>query len=396
MYDLIAGGKHADWNRALSVAEYIEDVLTHCGWPTGEIVEPEKDLAKHLGTGCAVVRQALRLLEMRGVGTVRRGTSGGLILARPSPQLLVSAMSQHLRWLGLRHEQIAATRLRVQSHQWASSNFNYTVNDDGRAVSKPLALLLAVLSQLDRAEPDAADELSAPDTDYHTHQQAIYVANLLAGEITYARCVTGYRLGSLSELSYHYGVGLPTFTQSVRLLADFGVLKGRRGKSGGLFLQLPKEEAIVRRINSQLLALQLSIEESEEFVWFINTLHARAAAERAVVTAGISAAMDALAHASGECFQYYWTLLQREIAEAANIPVLHMFVRCFAAYNIRAFRPKGPSQHNEMAAALQASRDVVNAIANGEPANAEIAQSRCHEIIENCKSVNRFVTLVRH
>ncbi len=52
----------------------------------GMLVASEQDLRAHHDIGRSVLRQAVRILEERGVAFMRRGSGGGLIVAAPNPE----------------------------------------------------------------------------------------------------------------------------------------------------------------------------------------------------------------------------------------------------------------------------------------------------------------------
>lgn len=51
----------------------------------GDVLDSESQMATNLGVGRASVREALRLLEMIGLVTIRQGAGGGPALRRPEP-----------------------------------------------------------------------------------------------------------------------------------------------------------------------------------------------------------------------------------------------------------------------------------------------------------------------
>lgn len=57
-------------------------------WPTGSALPAERDLAATTGLGRSSVREALRILEIRGLVRTRPGRHGGSIVAQPTDALL--------------------------------------------------------------------------------------------------------------------------------------------------------------------------------------------------------------------------------------------------------------------------------------------------------------------
>lgn len=74
--------------KALSVAE-------------GEFLGSEEDLQNTIGVARLTLRQAARLLEKEGILRVRRGPNGGYFSARPSIDVVETAVSAYLRANGI-------------------------------------------------------------------------------------------------------------------------------------------------------------------------------------------------------------------------------------------------------------------------------------------------------
>ncbi len=66
----------------------------------GARLPPEKAMVESFGAGRTTVREALRLLETRGVITIRPGPGGGPIVRRPRPEDLGEALTLILEFEG--------------------------------------------------------------------------------------------------------------------------------------------------------------------------------------------------------------------------------------------------------------------------------------------------------
>jgi len=380
VYDLIAGEPAGCRNRAASLAETIEDDLMRTGWAPGRIVGPERELLTRYRVGRTVLRQALGILETRGVGRVRRGPDGGLLVSNGDWRGLVTFLANYLRWIGTSGDDIEQARRHIAN---AGGRANQSHDDAGppRAALGPQMLLMETL---DACDSNVEIELPLAAIGSRLNRLAARVVVQLAREITHEHCASGHYLGSIQQLSDRYGLDRRTMAQAIRLIADFDVLDIHRGRNGGLFLRAPRDEAVVRLIHGLLLALPLPLDETHAFVWTLNRIHARAAAERGVVTPEIRNSLESLQRTQGGQAGFFWIRLQRDIATAARLPALHLFSRCFAAYSIRADSPARhpPIDRRMQSLATLASTEVVEAIAAGNPDAAEAAQARCHRLID--------------
>src|ERR1700755_619918 len=66
---------------AHDIAEYIVD----SNLPPGSMLPREKDMIETLGVGRTTLSEPLRILETRGVLTIRSGPGGGPIVRHPQP-----------------------------------------------------------------------------------------------------------------------------------------------------------------------------------------------------------------------------------------------------------------------------------------------------------------------
>jgi DNA-binding FadR family transcriptional regulator len=68
--------------------------------PEGTALPPEKDMIERYGVGRTTLREALRLLETRGVLTIRVGPRGGPVVRRPKAADLSDALTLILQFKG--------------------------------------------------------------------------------------------------------------------------------------------------------------------------------------------------------------------------------------------------------------------------------------------------------
>lgn len=85
---------------AEKVAEEIVNQIIDRSLPDGTRLPPEKEMLVLLDVGRSTLREALRLLETRGVVTIRSGRNGGPIVRRPQTTDLSEALTLLLQFEG--------------------------------------------------------------------------------------------------------------------------------------------------------------------------------------------------------------------------------------------------------------------------------------------------------
>lgn len=73
----------------------------HDGWPIGEVLGSESDLIERFAASRSVLREAVRLLESRGVARMRPGPGGGLQVTAPEPAPVRDAARLYLDYAGV-------------------------------------------------------------------------------------------------------------------------------------------------------------------------------------------------------------------------------------------------------------------------------------------------------
>jgi DNA-binding FadR family transcriptional regulator len=87
--------------------------LLRQGWPVGQSLGALPDVQKRLGLGRPASREAITILEARGLLDVRRGPGGGLFVAAPALEDVAGAVLMYLALTGGTHASIKEFRLLV-------------------------------------------------------------------------------------------------------------------------------------------------------------------------------------------------------------------------------------------------------------------------------------------
>src|SRR4051812_8949996 len=95
---------------AEDLARRIEDDIAAQDLPSGGALGSLRELSERYGMGRSVVREALGLLERRGLGRLRPGPCGGFILATPQPDTIGEELADHFRGAGVTLRQLMDAR----------------------------------------------------------------------------------------------------------------------------------------------------------------------------------------------------------------------------------------------------------------------------------------------
>lgn len=93
----LSGGKR---QRKLSevIAHDLTEYIIDSGLAPGAMLPREREMSEQLGVGRTTLREALRILEIRGVLTIRSGPSGGPVVRTPQPSDLTEALTLVLQF----------------------------------------------------------------------------------------------------------------------------------------------------------------------------------------------------------------------------------------------------------------------------------------------------------
>lgn len=80
------------------VASQIERDIIDRGWPTGEVLGSEAELLDRYEVSRGVFREAVRLVEHKQIGHMRRGPGGGLVVTAPAAAPVLDAVAVYARY----------------------------------------------------------------------------------------------------------------------------------------------------------------------------------------------------------------------------------------------------------------------------------------------------------
>lgn len=96
------------------LADRLRDLIVAGGFPPGEALPPERELAADSGLSRGSVREALRLLESEGLLTPRAGRAGGAVVTRPGRESIARSVELFVRSHGMRLGALLDCRLAVE------------------------------------------------------------------------------------------------------------------------------------------------------------------------------------------------------------------------------------------------------------------------------------------
>lgn len=426
-YDAIAGREVEETRLAPRVAMAIEDALSQAGWPVGRVCGPEAVLADNFDVSVRVMRQAFRILELRGACRPRRGASGGLIVLAPDRTTIAAAMANHLRWTGVSDDEIWAARdfiepLAAASAARASGREEATAHPSVAALASPfLGLSLACLDQFDGGLSSAPAELTramgaaveagACEQAFDLARESVRarrrsngpmvspsapsfsgagvglnlaasVAARIGAEIRPEACRSRDRLGSVWTLSERYGVSPGVMIEAVRLLEDAGVAESVKGRGGGVRLRLPDAAAIITTVHGYLAARDAASEA--ELCFQLNTWSAERSADmRSNADVAAFDLLWRLIEAAPEpTVMRTWYAMQRRMYEIAGNQPLHLLAVCFADFTVRNKAPmRRPSDPGFIGGIREAGRTIFRGVAERDGRLARQGHDRARAIL---------------
>jgi GntR family transcriptional regulator, transcriptional repressor for pyruvate dehydrogenase complex len=140
---------------ARDLASYIVDQEL----PEGTALPPEREMIESFGIGRNTLREALRILETRGVITIRSGPGGGPVVRRPRPSDLGEALTLILQFESATFREVMDARAWLEPIVTASA---------AAIIGKPAIAALREVNESMGEAPDDLDSFSRQNRRFHS------------------------------------------------------------------------------------------------------------------------------------------------------------------------------------------------------------------------------------
>lgn len=231
---------------AIRIADRLQRqaILGHL--PVGRPLGCEVSLCQRFHVGRDTLREAISILEMRGVGRMRRGCKGGLIVDRPSLPLVAMSFSGHAVLHGvtaaqLNEAQRVMMRLAPDMPAPVAEVFTNCVETLRQCFSRNGGAVL-------RPPPTLSDRRVSIGK-----RRSGQVVREIVASLARTPPETAIRFGSQDELHRRFAISKSICGQVLRLLEDMGIVQARRGRSYGLYAIRPAIQCVTSKIALYLL-----------------------------------------------------------------------------------------------------------------------------------------------
>lgn len=400
----------------------IEMDLFRQGWPVGQSLGALPEVQKQLGLGRPASREAITILEARGMLDVRRGPGGGLFVAAPSLDDVAGSILMYLALAGETYACIEEFRLlmwrmivktAVQQNvalptaAMAEGQWGFAVALAEQAGNRTMGLLARLAELLMRIahRKDAPgrdvvleaalrdrnlakaferlDQLAGPGKDDATiialdvaekgftlsgRKSAMALAARIARELSGSDRPQEAEWETAQRLGYTEGV----VRQARRILQDFGVLRCRQGRKGAEFAPPTAPTGVIRLLAPCLVASATLAVDIREAIFFVVSSATMLAAGR--VKAPDSPSVRLIAPPPGpDAFEAI--TLENRLLELSGNPLLSIVVRSLGLANTFIARDALIPPHLGEIMAL--NRRILRAIESGDATTAQsLAQAK--------------------
>lgn len=349
---------------ALRLADRMQDDLIAQGWPQGKNLGPEGETARAYRTTERVIRETMRVLEWRGVGNVRRGHSGGLVVTNPS-------MEGAGRYLGL---YLAAKGCGSAEIDRYGKMLLREISGEQPRARQFVRTLVAHTQASMRLTAESAlvpDRLSNSNRAVRISYRILQDLNGTDATLT------------IEDMMDRYHAGRPVLVQALRALESVELIRIVRGRSGGVARCRPTAGAMVRMVLPAFLASGL---RRDEFAAILAAANIRCAigacrgAGRMTALSKLAMDLDEAAFAQGDMAGQVRIL--RQIASYSGDELSHLLAGavwyCLARQNVaRPARDSGSAQ-----AMVDVTRKLVDAVLSGNPESAGDAARELHRCLD--------------
>jgi DNA-binding FadR family transcriptional regulator len=269
LFSCMVGELRDDLKSGCLVANSIEEeLIRRPSWPADTIYGSEAELCNRFKVGHAVIREAVRVLEVRGVARMRRGPNGGLQVLRPSRIQSVETAADYFFFLGLNADLIGRTRallddvkLRIARAERDAAGRELLQQIE--RIALPLFDELIEVAGRIAISGDAAYSGSNTRPSFH-RSRAGQIARRLMTECSPQEWMRGMRLGSTFDLCERFQIDRGVLRQAIRILESAGMATSVTGRGHGVISQAPTPASVCRLISCYFAANGMSADASME------------------------------------------------------------------------------------------------------------------------------------
>ncbi len=247
--DVIGERRQGAEKGACRVARHIEETLIAAGWPRGVSCGSELALAESFGTGRAIIREAVRILETRGTARMVRGPGGGLRVLEPDAHRTIGFLVGFALFYSVSEAQIADAEHALSQIE-AELAQESGVSREQRQVLDFFTGVIATLRARQQPETGVPISPTVLLTDEILRQsRAGQIVKRLLDECTAEQWTLGHRLGSEEDLCFRYGADRDAFRQALRILESAGAAETLCGRGHGVVSQSPRAGTVARLVS---------------------------------------------------------------------------------------------------------------------------------------------------
>lgn len=389
----------------------VEMGLLRQGWPVGQSLGALPEVRKRLGIGRPAFREAVTILEARGLLDVRRGPGGGLFVAAPALEDVVGAVVMYLALGQKTHACIGEFRLLVWraivdvaiGRRASLPDRTATAGVDGFAADlaeqsgKPTLALLARLAEMlvrishgpaaparddvleaaiqrgdpakafaqlddlagvaDRDAPTVALEVAERAFSLSGRKSAMALAARMTRELSEGLGTQEAEWETAERLGYTDNV----VRQARRILQDFGIVRCHKGRKGAELAPPAAPTGVIRLLAPCLVASATPALDLRETIAYLVS-SAPVLAARRVKAADRDPAAPVAPWAGADAFEAL--TIENHLLELSGNPLLAIIVRSLGLANI--FVGSAPLVPPDRGDVIAITRRILDAVGAGD------------------------------
>lgn len=179
------------------IAHHVVQSIVRKGLAPGDMLPPEAAMAEHYGVGRETVREALRLLEVQGLITIRRGPGGGPVVGSAEPLNLGRTATLYFQMAGATYGELF--------EGWVLGEGTLAERAAGHPdEQRRLAMMTPYLDGVEHAADRAGDAASIADfiamhAGFHVAVAGLARNRVLALTLTTFGQVVSYEVGLIED-----------------------------------------------------------------------------------------------------------------------------------------------------------------------------------------------------